>query len=186
MIHICLPKKFCFISEFDKQHISNLEKNIAIIYRNYSVNYNKEIIQKIRNYCKKEKRKFFISNNIRLAINLNLDGVYLPSFNKKLNVNNMNKKKKFLIIGSAHSIKEIKIKEKQGVEMIFLSKLFKTLKGSKFLGAIKFNLIALNTNKKIIALGGINAKNIRKLNIVNAYGFAGISYFQKNDKINFF
>ena len=98
----------------------------------------------------------------------------------------MSKKKKFLMIGSAHSIKEIKIKEKQGVKMIFLSPLFKTLKENKFLGAIKFNLITLNTNKKIIALGGINAKNIKKLNIVNSYGFAGITYFQKNDKINFF
>ena len=71
--------------------------------------------------CKKQKKKFFISNNVKLAINLNLDGVYLPSFNKKININIMSRRKKFLIIGSAHSIKEIKIKEKQGAKMIFLS-----------------------------------------------------------------
>ena len=121
-----------------------------------------------------------------LAINLNLDGVYLPSFNQKLNMINMNKQKKFLIIGSAHSIKEVKIKEKQGVEMIFLSPLFKTSKGNKFLDVIKFNLITLNTEKKIIALGGINVQNIDKLNMINSWGFAGISYFKNNNKINFF
>ena len=139
----------------------------------------------MRNYCRKEKRKFFISNNIKLAIKLNLDGVYLPSFNQKLNTQNINNNKKFLIIGSAHSIKEIKIKEKQGAEMIFLSPLFLTHKSNKFLNITKFNLITLNTNKKIIALGGINLKNLNKLNILNTYGFAGISYFQNNDKINF-
>ena len=120
-----------------------------------------------------------------MAINLNLDGVYIPSFNKKININLMGKRKNFLIIGSAHSIKEIKIKEKQGVKLIFLSPVFKINKSNKFLDIIKFNLIALNTNIKIIALGGINKKNINKLNILNKYGFAGISYFQNSDKLKF-
>jgi thiamine-phosphate pyrophosphorylase len=186
MIHTSLPKKFCFISEFDKHHISNLDKNTSIIYRNYSINDNKKLIQKINIYCKKEKRKFFISNNIRLAINLNLDGAYLPSFNRRLNINIPNRRKKFLIIGSAHSVEEIKIKEKQGVEMIFLSPLFKTQKNNHFLDTIKFKLLTLNTNKKIIALGGINRNNVNKLNMLNLHGFAGISYFQNNDKIKHF
>ena len=183
MIHIGLPKKFCFISEFDKNHISGLDKNTSIIYRNYSTIDNKKLIQKINILCKKQKKKFFISNNIKLAINLNLDGVYLPSFNKKININIMSRRKKFLIIGSAHSIKEIKIKEKQGAKMIFLSPLFKTNKSNKFLDVIKFNLIVLNTSIKIIALGGINKKNINKLNIINNYGFAGISYFKNSVKL---
>ena len=97
----------------------------------------------------------------------------------------MSKRKNFLIIGSAHSIKEIKIKERQGVKLIFLSPVFKINKSNKFLDIIKFNLIALNTNIKIIALGGINKKNINKLNILNKYGFAGISYFKNNDKLKF-
>ena len=186
MIHTSLPIKFCFINEFDKHHISNLDKNTSIIYRNYSTNDNKQLIQKINIYCKKEKRKFFISNNIKLAINLNLDGAYIPSFNRKMNINIPNRRKKFLVIGSAHSVKEIKIKEEQGVEIIFLGPLFKTQKSNQFLDTIRFKLLTLNTNKKIIALGGINRKNVNKLNILNLHGFAGISYFQNNDKIKSF
>jgi len=30
----------------------------------------------------------------------------------------------------------------------------------------------------VIALGGISKKNLRKLNLINAFGFAGISYFE--------
>jgi len=186
MIHTGLLNKFCFINEFDKHHISNLDKNTSIIYRNYSVNDDKRLIQKINIYCKKEKRKFFISNNIKLAINLNLDGAYLPAFNKRMNVNIANRGKKFLIIGSAHSVQEIKIKEKQGAEMIFLSPLFKTNKNNQFLDTTKFKLMTLSTNKRIIALGGINSKNLKKLNMLNLYGFAGISYFQNNNKIKSF
>ena len=43
---------------------------------------------------------------------LNLDGVYLPSFNKNLNITQISVKTKFNIIGSAHSVDEIRIKEK--------------------------------------------------------------------------
>jgi len=103
-----------------------------------------------------------------------------------MNINIPNRRKNFLVIGSAHSVKEIKIKEKQGAEMIFLSPLFKTQKSNQFLDTIKFKLLTLNTNKKIIALGGINRKNVNKLNILNLHGFAGISYFQNNDKIKSF
>ena len=39
------------------------------------------------------------------------------------------------------------------------------------------------TKSKIIALGGINHLNLKKLNLVRSYGFAGISYFQNNDKV---
>ena len=83
-----------------------------------------------------------------------------------------------MILGSAHNIFEIRIKEKQNVEVIFLSPLFKTKDYKKSLDIIKFNILSQNTNKKVIALGGINKKNINKLKIANAYGFSGISYFK--------
>ena len=53
-------------------------------------------------------------------------------------------------------MKEIKIKEKQGVNIIFLSSIFKENKN--YLGINKFKLLSNLTNKKIIALGGISKK----------------------------
>jgi len=109
--------------------------------------------------------------------------VYFPSFNKSINFNKSNFTKKFIIIGSAHSVQEIKIKEQQGVKLIFLSPLFKVNKNNKFLNPIKFNLLAAKTKKKVIALGGINQLNFKKLNLVKSYGFAGISYFMNQNNI---
>jgi len=134
------------------------------------------LILKIRNYCKKKKIKFFISNNIKLAINLNLDGVYLPSFNQNFNHLEYSFKKNFVIVGSAHNNKEIKIKEKQGVSAIFLSSLFK--KNKNYLGLNKFKLLSKLTTKKIIPLGGISDQNLKKLRLLNCSSFAGISYFE--------
>jgi len=47
------------------------------------------------------------------------------------------------------------------------------------LEVIKFNLLSRFSDKKIIALGGINKKNINKLKITNAHGYSGISYFSE-------
>jgi thiamine-phosphate pyrophosphorylase len=183
-MHKSLPKYYYFIDKFEKDDIKNINKNIAIIYRNYSKKIDINLIQNIKKKLKKLKIKFFIANNIKLAIKLNLDGVYIPSYNADLKINSFSKRKKFLIIGSAHNLKEIKIKEKQGAQIIFLSPLFKINKTNKFLGSIKFNMLSRMTDKKLIALGGINQTNIQKLFLLNAYGFASISFLRNADKLN--
>ena len=117
-----------------------------------------------------------LSNNIKLAIKLNLDGAYIPSFNKNFNHLNYSLNKKFIIIGSAHNIKEMKIKELQKVERIFLSSLFK--KNKNYLGLNKFKLLSKLTKKKIVVLGGISKQNFKFLQLLNRPEFAGISFFE--------
>ena len=109
-----------------------------------------------------------------------LDGVYIPAFNKSLIYKNLSLPHKFKIIGSAHNIPEIKIKEKQNCEEIFLSPIFKTDKHKSYLNILKFNLQAIETNKKIIALGGINYNNSKKVKLTKSIGIASISWIKKN------
>ncbi len=170
-------RKYYFINKFDTKIISKQSINTGIIYRNYDSKNRLNTIIKLKNYCKKKGYKFLLSNNTKLAINLNLDGAYIPSFNKELNHLSFSIKKKFLIIGSAHNNKEIKLKEKQGVSILFLSSIFK--KNKNYLGLNKFKLLTNLTQKKIIALGGISNKNLKLLNLTDCVGFAGISFFQK-------
>ena len=172
---------FVFIDNYDEEYIRKLNKKVAIIYRNYTTKYNKKLIIEIRDSCLKNKIKFFLANDLKLAKNLNLNGVYLPSFNKNLNISKMNIRKDFIIIGSAHTVQEIRNKELQGATAIFIAPLFKTAKNKNFLNPIKFNLLGLQTNKKIIALGGITSKNLNRLRITKSIGFAGITYFSNNN-----
>jgi thiamine-phosphate pyrophosphorylase len=175
-MHNKLPNKYYFINKFDTNHIVKQDANTAIIYRNYNSKNNLSTIIKIRNFCKKNRYKFYLSNNLNLAIKLNLDGVYIPSFNNDKKHLSFSFKKNFLIIGSAHNNNEIKIKESQGVKILFLSSLFK--KNKNYLGINRFKLLSKLTDKKIVALGGISSTNLKKLKMLNCFGFAGISYFE--------
>ena len=143
--------KYYFINKFDTNNINKQDKLTIIIYRNYSLKkIDQALILEIKRYCRKKSIKFYISNNIKLAIKLDLDGVYIPAFNKSLKHLAFTYKKDFRIIGSAHNLKEIKIKENQNVSKIFLSSLFK--KNKNFLGLNRFKLLSKLTKKKLLCL----------------------------------
>ena len=72
-------------------------------------------------------------------------------------------------------LKEIRKKEFQKVDLIFIASLFNKKKA--YLGFNKFNILTKLTKKRIIALGGINKKNLKKLNLLNIYGYSGITLF---------
>ena len=172
-----MMRKYYFINKFDTNNIDKQDKQTTIIYRNYSSKLtDQSIILQIKRYCKKKSINFYLSNNIRLAIKLDLDGAYIPAFNKSLKHLSYSYKKNFKIIGSAHNLKEIRIKENQNVRKIFLSSLFK--KNKNFLGINRFKLLSKLTEKDIVVLGGISKKNKKKLSLLNQYDFAGISYFK--------
>ena len=172
-----MMNKYYFINKFDTNIIDKQDKQTTIIYRNYnSKTINQDLILKIKKYCKKSKVKFYLSNHIKLAIKLDLDGAYIPSFNKSTKHLAFSLKKKFNIIGSAHSIKQIRTKETQKVNSIFISSIFK--KNKNYLGINKFKLISKLTKKNVVALGGISKENLKKLRLLNKPDFAGISYFE--------
>jgi len=175
-MHNKIPTKYYFINKLDTNIINRQDKSTALIYRNYSKQINIDTIIKIKRICKLRKSKFFLSNNVKLANQLKLDGAYIPAFNHNKKHLGYNISKNFILIGSAHNYKEIKIKENQGVLAIFLSSIFKNNKN--YLGINKFRLLSSLTKKKIIALGGISKKNQKKLKLTNSFGFAGISYFE--------
>ena len=169
--------KYYFINKFDTNNIDKQDKNTIIIFRNYSAkSKNEELILKIKKYCKKKSLKFYLSNNVKLAVKLNLDGAYIPAFNKSFNHLAYSLKENFKIIGSAHNLREIRNKERQKAEKIFLSSLFK--KNKNFLGINKFKSLSKLTKKNIVALGGISKKNKKKLALLNQSDFAGISFFE--------
>jgi len=176
-MHNKFLNKYYFINKFNQCHIDKQCKETTIIFRNYNRKIDKKLILQLKNYCKKKGNKFLLSNNILLAINLDLDGVYIPSFNSDIRHLSYSFKKNFIILGSAHNIYEMRVKEIQNVNAIFLSSVFK--KNNNYLGIYKFKLFSLLSKKKIIALGGVTTNNLKKLNLTNCSGFAGISFFEQ-------
>ena len=164
--------------DFDLENIK-IRNKFSIIYRNYKRTDKIEDLLIFRKNCKKKSVKFYVANDLKLAIMLRSDGIYLPSFNKHLKFLRY-KRFNFAIIGSAHNFKEIIIKNRQGCSYIFLSKLFLVdySKNDPFHGVLKFNCLSRNS-KKIIALGGIKEKNLNLLNSVFGEGIALLSEIKK-------
>ena len=179
-MHKKFLKKYYFIDKFNKRNLDKQSKNTTIIYRNYKKNYDLKEILNLKNYCRKKNFKFFISNNLKLSIKLNLDGAYIPSFNSSFKHLSYKFKKNFILLGSAHNLKEIRLKEIQKIDLIFLSSIFKENKN--FLGINKFKLVSGFSKNPIVALGGISQKNEKLIKLTKAEGIAGISYFENKKK----
>ena len=179
-MHKYLPKIYCFVDNFDCEELQTINRRIGIIYRNYKKKVDEKTLILLKEYCKKNNQKFYLANNLRIAIKLKLDGLYIPSFNDRLNTKNHNSPYGFKIIGSAHNEVDVTIKQKQGCSLIFLAPIFKVKKKNNFLNIYRFNKLSINKKVPLIALGGINNRNIKKINLLNCYGFAGISWIKKN------
>mgnify|MGYP001261455821 CR=1 FL=1 len=107
-------KKYQFIDNLNINIISKDTTNLSIIYRNYSKTIKSEELIKIKEFCKKKGVKFYISNKIEECIKYDLDGLYIPSFNKRNLIKKLNPYKQ-IIIGSAHNQVEIKKKNRAGL-----------------------------------------------------------------------
>ena len=161
-----------------------IREKFSIVYRSKDKNSDLYLLFNFRKKCSQKGILFFVANDIKLAYKLKADGLYLSSFNKKLNILSK-KKKNFLIIGSAHSFREYFIKTKQGCTDIILSRLFKTdYKGKKgFLGVLTFNFFTLMVKKKLTPLGGIRLGNLNSLKNVRSNSFAIMSEIKKKPAI---
>ena len=159
---------YIFIEELNEIIVRNLiklkQKKIKIYIICSEKNY--LIISK---FSKKNKIPLYFINNLRLAIQYKAEGIFLTASNKSLK-SNIKQTTKLEVIGSAHNQFEYNIKKRQHCSTIMLSPIFYNIKYSpnKILSAIKFNLITLNWSIDICALGGINNKNIRLINLTKS------------------
>ena len=139
----------------------------------------------LRNYCSKD-RKTIIKNVLRLAkrknfmvlmashprVHGNINGLHLPKWEYKCRRNT----KEQIISVSAHSLKDKRKIINTKADIIFVSSIFHTNSHPKrkHLGIIRFGLLARSLARPVIALGGINNKNIKKLKHFPISGVAAI------------
>ena len=160
-----LVNTYIFIENFNSSIEERIKKikQLAIIYENKTIP--SENFFKILKFCKKNKAKLYIQDNLKTVIKYKLDGMVISSGNKMISKILFSKlNKKIEILGKVHNQQEFYQKKKQNCGFIFLS---------------PFNLMSLHWNLKIIALGGIKDSNYKKLKMTKA---AGIGLKSLNDK----
>ncbi len=179
---IAFKKNYFFIIEDIKYiNLKKIKRNkkYILIYRNKENIDDLDALKRFRKNCKLKFIKFYVANDIKLAIALNADGIYISASNKSFK-SLILRKKNFNIIGSAHNFKEIDHKLRQGCRSILVSKLFTVdyAKRSVFLGIIKFNNL-FNYCKFIVPLGGIKLSNLNYLKNVRSNSFAILTELKK-------
>ena len=167
-------KLFFFIEKLNELNLDYVKKIGAILILRNPEKLNLLDLKKFNKRCISKKITLFIQNSVKILILLKTNNFYISGYNKsqfkQLRILN----RKIKIIGSAHNVTEIHEKLNQGCEYIVLSRIFKTSYKFKkgFLGTTKFNLLTRNFSQKFVALGGINEKNFKLLNLLDIQGCA--------------
>ena len=105
-MHLLHPKKYYFISNFDQNIEKKLKKynNIGIIYKPSDYK-NHQLLKKI--FSANLTNKIYLNSSAKYNPSLKIQGIYLPSGNKNILHNYNLFKFRYLILGSAHNLREI-------------------------------------------------------------------------------
>ena len=139
--------------------------------------------KKIKKICRKHNTKFLINDDVLLAKKLNADGCHLGQKDMEITKARKIIKKKIIGITCHNSIKLAKFAIKNKADYLaFGAFYFSKTKKTKY----KANLFLLKnvkkiTNTSIVAIGGINSENYKKL-LLNKANFLAISGYIWNNK----
>ncbi len=186
------PKKKKFIYLISPKRINNKKifDDLPIIFSLRKVKFfqlrlkseeNKKIIsiaKKIKKICKRYKVKFIINDNPIIAKKVGADGCHIGQ--KDMDIKKARKilKNKILGITCHNSIKLIKNAEENKADYVALGSFYASkTKKAKFKASINnLKYIRKITKLPIVAIGGINYKNYKKL-LLNKADFLAISGF---------
>ena len=142
-----------------------------------------KIAKRIKKICKDFKVKFLINDDPKLAVRVNTDGCHLGQNDMKMNDARKLLKQKIIGITCHNSISLAKIAIKNNADYItfgaFNASKTKKVKFRADVGIIK--KLKKSSNIPIVAIGGINNLNYKKL-LLNKADFLAISSYIWNNK----
>ena len=104
------------IKDIDLRNIKKRNKFI-IIYRTFRKYEDISALASFREKCKLKDVKFFVANDLKVAVKLKADGIYISAKNTSLKFLNL-RRSNFNLLGPAHNKKEKRGKKKQGCKTI--------------------------------------------------------------------
>ena len=184
-IYLISPNKIkeSFYNELNEVLKSKKVSFFQLRLKNVSFNKKLSVGKKIKKICQRYKIKFLINDDVLLAKKLNSDGCHLGQKDMKILEARKIIKNKIIGITCHNSVKLAKIAVKNKADYLAFGafNISKT-KRTKY----KANLNLLKKIKKItktpiVAIGGINYENYKKL-LLNKANFLAISGFIWNNK----
>tara|TARA_B100000902_G_scaffold338693_1_gene340421 strand:+ start:1670 stop:2284 length:615 start_codon:yes stop_codon:yes gene_type:complete len=184
-IYLISPNKIKKSFYNDLTKVLKLKKVSFFQLRLKNTSFKKKLVigKKIKQICKKYKTKFLINDDVLLAKKLEADGCHLGQSDMKILEARKIIKKKIIGITCHNSIKFAKLAIKNKADYLAFGAFFPTkTKKTKFKANLEFlkSIIKL-TKTPIVAIGGINSDNYKKL-LLNKANFLAISSYIWNNK----
>ena len=157
--------------------IRSLSKNSGIIIRPYNLKNKNMYIKNIIKSSRKESLIILIAGIYHSIPYSN--GNHVPKWmNQKPNHNK-------IISVSIHGFKDIRRSMNLKANLAFISPVFETSShnNKNYIGVVKLGLLSRRFKIPVIALGGINEKNIKLLRSMPIHGCAGIDVYEKQANI---
>ena len=187
-IYLISPNKIhkSFYNQLDKVLKLNKVSFFQLRLKKYSLDQKLIIGKKIKKICKKYKVKFLINDDVLLTKKLDADGCHLGQ--KDMAITDAKKilRKKIIGVTCHNSLDLAKKAIKNNCDYLAFGAFFptKTKKVSFKANTSILKKVKKITNIPIVAIGGINSNNYKKL-LLNKANFLAISgYIWNNKKYN--
>jgi thiamine-phosphate pyrophosphorylase len=140
--------------------LERLPRGAGVVFRHYGAADRRPVYQRVRRVARRRGLVLVVAGEERLP---GADGVH-------------NRRGAGLRTGAAHWVAELRRRERDGTDMVFVSPVFATRShpGGSGLGPVRFGLIARLARVPLIALGGMDAVRFRRLRGLGAHGWAAI------------
>ena len=187
-LYIISPNKIQKNFYKDLVNIFKLKTTSVFQLRLKKYNYRKKIYiaKKIKQICRIYKVKFVINDDVLLASKLCADGCHLGQSDMKPNKARKILGNKIIGVTCHNSIKLVREALNLKVDYIAIGSFFNSsTKKTKFRTDLKFlRMVRKISNVPIVAIGGINEKNFKKLLLHKADFLAISGYIWRNKKLS--
>lgn len=150
--------------------IDALPCGAGIVFRHYalSLRERRTLFAKVRRIARRRGLMLVLAGPSTLARQWGAQGFH--------GSRGSNARDRLIHTAPAHDVAELRAATARGADLIFVSPVYSTRShpGQKPLGRIRFALLARQSRRPVIALGGMTARRARALDAFGIHGWAGI------------
>ncbi len=155
----------------------------GFIFRHYESGGREALARELLRLCRGRRIMFLLGGDWRMAHRIRANGVHLPEHRAYQARAIHNAMPGAIVTAAAHSLRAARYAFRAGADAVLLSPVFATRShpGSPVMGAVRFAGTVRRAQLPVIALGGVNAYNARRLNGSGAAGLAASAGLARNN-----
>ena len=160
--------------------VARLPKGAAVLLRDYDHPERTNLAYCLARICRRRGLRLLVAGDVRLARRLRADGVHYSEAAMRRGPRFANLRPK-IVTTACHDRISLYRAAALGADACLLSPVFPTDShpGATALGVRRFALLARGLRLPVYALGGINARTVRRLTGTGACGIAAIGAFRQ-------